>query len=213
VPLDDDQSEELSMRRDPPTRRDFLSLSGSSLGGAWLLGLAPLVAAAQACAEDARRGGRPFTTFTDREGADFDAFAARIVPTDDTPGAREAGVVHFADQALRTFMSELLPIVRAGLARLSDRATAGSDGAPSFADLDQARQDELIALIEREDTEFFFFARMLVMIGLVTNPEHGGNQDGVGWELIGFEDRFAYQPPFGYYDRDEHGPAADGSPR
>jgi len=201
------------MRRDPTTRRDFLSLSGSSLGGAWLLGLAPLVAAAQACAADARRGGLPFTTFTDREGADFDALAARIVPTDDTPGAREAAVVHFADQALQTFMSELLPIVRAGLVRLSDRATDGSDGAPSFADLDQARQDELIALIEREDTEFFFFARMLVMIGLVTNPEHGGNQDGVGWELIGFEDRFAYQPPFGYYDRDEHGPAADGSPR
>ena len=29
---------------------------------------------------------------------------------------------------------------------------------------------------------------------------YGGNRDRVGWKLIGFEDRMAYQPPFGYYD-------------
>ena len=34
------------------------------------------------------------------EAADVEAVAAQIIPTDDTPGAREAGVVYFIDRAL-----------------------------------------------------------------------------------------------------------------
>ena len=33
-------------------------------------------------------------------------------------------------------------------------------------------------------------------------PEYGGNRDKVGYELIGFEDRHAWQSPYGYYDAD-----------
>jgi hypothetical protein len=29
----------------------------------------------------------------------------------------------------------------------------------------------------------------------------GGNRDEVGWKLIGFEDKFHFEPPFGYYDK------------
>ena len=36
-------------------------------------------------------------------------------------------------------------------------------------------------------------------------PEYGGNRDGVGWKLLGFEDQHVFQPPFGYYDRDYPG--------
>ena len=193
---------------DPTSRRDFLATSGSAAGGAWLARFAPLIAAAQACAADTRRNGGPFVTFTDREGADFEALAARIIPTDETPGAREAGSVYFADQALATFMADLLPIVREGLLGLNERAAGASGNAQAFADLSEDRQDELIGAVEIEDPQFFFVARSLVVMGLFSNPEHGGNRDGVGWELVGFENRFAYQPPFGYYDRDEHGPAS-----
>jgi gluconate 2-dehydrogenase gamma chain len=191
---------------DATSRRDFLATSGSAAGAAWLARLAPLIAAAQACAADARRDGAPFTTFTDREGADFDAFAARILPTDDTPGAREAGCVGFADQALGTFMADLLPAMRGGLEGLAQRARAA--GRP-FAELDEDVQDEIVGAVEREDPGFFFVARSLVVIGLLSNPEHGGNRDGVGWELVGFENRFVYAPPFGFYDQGEHGSAGD----
>jgi hypothetical protein len=193
------------MDPDSPTRRSFLAASSSMAGGAWLATFAPLIAGAQACARDARRDDLPFTTLTEREGADFDALAARILPTDDTPGAREAGCVHFADQALGTFMADLLPAVRSGLARLDERALAV--GRP-FADLAEGDQDELVGALERDDPQFFFVARSIVVIGLLSDPEHGGNRNGVGWQLVGFEDRFAYQPPFGYYDRDEHGAGA-----
>lgn len=189
-----------------PSRRDFLARSGSAAGGAWLAGLAPLIAATQACAADARRDGLPFTTFTEREGADFDALSGRIIPADDTPGAREAGVVYFADQALGSFMGDLLPEIRAGLARLHERALA-SDSRP-FAELADDVQDELVGTVERDDPAFFSFARSLVVLGMVSDPAHGGNQNGIGWQMIGFEDDFAYQPPFGYYDRDEHGTGA-----
>ena len=37
------------------------------------------------------------------------------------------------------------------------------------------------------------------------SPEYGGNRDGVGWRMIGFVDEHAFQPPFGYYDRDYPG--------
>lgn len=192
------------------SRRDFLSTSGSAVGAVWLARLAPFMASLQACVAEAVRDDLPFTTFTDREGADFDAFAARIVPSDETPGAREAGSVHFADQALGGVLADLLPIVRGGLASLNERAATASGVDAPFADLGPERQDEIITAVEEEDPGFFFFARTLVVLGLVTNPEYGGNRDGVGWAILGFEDTYRYEPPFGYYDRNEHGDGAQG---
>ena len=190
-------------------RREFLSLSGSAVGAAWLARLAPLAAVAQACASEARRDDLGFITFTEREGAVFDAFASRIVPSGDTPGAREAGSVYFADQALGSFFASSLPVVRDGLADLDARAGAVEAGA-GFVELDEPGQDEIIGAVETENPGFFFFGRMLVALGLVSDPEYGGNRDGQGWAIIGVEDAYRYQPPFGYYDRDEHGPAAEG---
>lgn len=187
------------------TRRDFVATSTSAAGGMWLMRFAPLIAATQACASEAMREGLPFGTFTEREATDFEAFSARIVPTDDTPGAREAGSVYFADRALGDFMSDLLPIVRGGLEAMNGRVAEAHPGVVAFADLTEAQQDEVIGAVEREDPGFFFFAKTLVLLGLVTNPEYGGNRDHVGWQLLGFENDFSYSPPFGYYDRDEHG--------
>ena len=38
------------------------------------------------------------------------------------------------------------------------------------------------------------------MAGFLSNPEDGGNKDGVGWKLIGFDGAPTHTPPFGYYD-------------
>jgi hypothetical protein len=50
---------------------------------------------------------------------------------------------------------------------------------------------------------------VLTVLGLFTMPSYGGNRDGIGWALIGFEDQHAFQPPFGYYDRDYPGFVVD----
>ena len=184
-----------------PSRRDFLSTSTSALGGAWLVGMGPLVDAARAYARTAVAEQVAFRTFTAREGADFDAFAARIVPTDDTPGAREAGAVYFADRALGTFLADILPIVRSGLASLSERARVADPTRAGFSSLDERAQDRIIRDVEADaSSPFFFMARVLVMLGTFSDPMHGGNRDRVGWRLVGFEPQAAHEPPFGFYD-------------
>ena len=47
--------------------------------------------------------------------------------------------------------------------------------------------------------------RLWTLFGLLASPAYGGNRDGVGWKLTGFEDAHAFTPPFGYYDRDYPG--------
>ena len=60
-----------------------------------------------------------------------------------------------------------------------------------------------------DHTPFFDTTRLLTLLGMFSLPAYGGNRDGVGWKLIGFEDRHVFQPPFGYYDRDYPGFVVD----
>ncbi|MBW2426552.1 MAG: gluconate 2-dehydrogenase subunit 3 family protein, partial [Deltaproteobacteria bacterium] len=75
------------------SRRDFLS--GSA--GLWIAVSIPRVAAAEAAARDETP-----RALDPREWAVVEAITARILPTDDTPGALEAGCVNFIDKALST---------------------------------------------------------------------------------------------------------------
>jgi gluconate 2-dehydrogenase gamma chain len=52
-----------------------------------------------------------------------------------------------------------------------------------------------------ETTPFFKTVRDHTIMGMFASPQHGGNFNKVGWQLIGFEDTLAFKPPFGYYDR------------
>ena len=137
------------------------------------------------------------------EAADIEAVAAQIIPTDDTPGAREAGVVYFIDRALATFLSQLAIDYRAQLTDFQVTFRGHHPGAASFAALPSEEQVEYLKTVDR--TPFFDTTRLLTLLGMFSMPAYGGNRNGVGWKLIGFEDRHAFQPPFGYYDRDYPG--------
>src|SRR5215472_9677584 len=70
-------------------RREFLLGSGRILGLGWLSLHWPAVAAAHQHAQRAVAAGDTTLSFLSAQEADvFDAIAAQIVPTDDTPGAR-----------------------------------------------------------------------------------------------------------------------------
>jgi gluconate 2-dehydrogenase gamma chain len=131
---------------------------------------------------------------------DLDAIAALIIPADDTPGAREAHVVEFIDRALGSFAAEQRPLFDAGLADLRARVAARHPDAASFADLGPADASALLAGLEAEQSAFFEAARFATIAGFLANPEYGGNAGKMGWRLIGFEDRFTWQAPFGWYD-------------
>jgi gluconate 2-dehydrogenase gamma chain len=137
------------------------------------------------------------------EAADVDAVAAQIIPTDDSPGAREAGVVHFIDRALATFFSQLAGDYRAQLAAFRASYRERHPAALSFASLTSEQQIEHLNRIDR--TPFFNTTLLLTLLGMFTLPAYGGNRNGVGWKLIGFEDAHVFYPPFGYYDRDYPG--------
>jgi gluconate 2-dehydrogenase gamma chain len=148
-----------------------------------------------------------FTLLTVADATEVDAIAAQIVPSDEMPGAREAGVVHFIDRALGTFFHHMHDDFVAGLAEFQSACHAQNPDASSFAALPSDRQIAFLKTVE--NTPFFDRIRMLTLCGMFTMPSYGGNRDGVGWKLIGFEDQHAFQPPFGYYDRDYPGFVVD----
>ncbi|MGD9387210.1 MAG: gluconate 2-dehydrogenase subunit 3 family protein [Gammaproteobacteria bacterium] len=192
------------------TRRAFLQASGSAAGSAWLALQAPAVMAAAQAAVAARDAGRPFEHLTAEEAAGIEAMAARIIPTDDTPGAREMGVVFFVDQALGGFMAGEAGSLRDGTASL-DALAAKAHGS-AFAELAPEAQDELLRRIE--DTPFFGLVHFLTVAGALALPSYGGNRGYLGWQLIGFEHRHAWLPPFGHYDAElmEQEPPEPGGP-
>jgi gluconate 2-dehydrogenase gamma chain len=180
-----------------PSRRTFLRASGGAVGGGWLaLQLPGLLALAEAAAA-AQDAGAPFLHLSPLEAAGLDAIAARIIPTDETPGAREAGVIHFIDQALGDFMAESAGELRAGLASLDAQAMRAFEG-ERFSALQPAAQDELLRGIE--DSPFFGLMHFLTVAGMFALPSYGGNRDYIGWQLLGLSHQHAWLPPFGHYD-------------
>src|SRR5262249_5560308 len=76
----------------------------------------------------------------------LDAFVREMVPTDDTPGAAEAGTTALVQQALES-APPLAAVVGPGLLAL-DRASTLRWGAP-FAALPAERRSELLTLLAR----------------------------------------------------------------
>jgi len=197
------------------TRRTFLAQSAGALGLLFLDSLTPqLIAQATQHARAAASGDpRAFRFLTQPEAADFDAFAARIIPSDDgTPGAREAGAVYFADYVLSAINPEQQQDFRGALKVLSQAATQAQPGA-SFASLPVEKQIAVMKSMDKQPTageannsagnkeaEAFGGLRTMVLMGTFSDPSLHGNRSKIGWNLIGYNDQAYWAPPFGYYD-------------
>ncbi len=137
------------------------------------------------------KGQGPLAFFTPAQAAVVEAMAECILPADDTPGAKEAGVIRFIDLALSGYHRDMQGLYRQGIADLEERSGG-------FAALPQTRQLEVLRAIET--SEFFNAVRTHTIMGFLANPEYGGNRDGVGWKVIGFRNAHVFRPPFGFYD-------------
>ena len=71
------------------SRRSFLVNSVTGLNAAWITANLPGILAAQEYARQPA-GAPALAFFTPAQAAEVEAMAAQIIPTDDTPGAREA---------------------------------------------------------------------------------------------------------------------------
>jgi gluconate 2-dehydrogenase gamma chain len=175
------------------TRREWIL--GSFAASTW-----PAIAAAQQHAHGAiATGSAPALEHFDAATArDVAAITARIIPSDDGPGAIESGAVYFIDRALKTFAAVQQSTYQEGLADLQARREKLFPGSASFAELSTSQQARLLRSIET--TDFFALVRQHTVLAWLGSPEYGGNRGGVGWKYIGFDDRGSFTPPFGFYD-------------
>jgi hypothetical protein len=184
------------MNADHVTRRLFLQ-SGASAAFA-RAGLAGLVAITESACT-ARDESAAFTTLSAVDAREFEAIAARIIPTTDTAGAREAGVVWFMDKAFGTFDADYFGLAKESLADFQGSIAAAFPGAQKFSDLDESDQDKYLQ--SQEDSEFFGMMRFMTIAGFFSMSKYGGNRDDAGWKLLGLDgNHHGWQPPFGYYD-------------
>lgn len=186
------------------SRRQFLQSTSTLTGTAYLKVLVPGVASIAQAACSARDEEAPFAVLGAAEARDFAAIAARIIPTTDTPGANEAGVIYFIDRAFSAEMSGQLEFARQLLSKLN-----ASLGEARFSDLDEYEQDEV--LHGQQSSPLFNMMWDLTIFGFFSMPKYGGNRDTVGWDLVGFEGHHgAWTYPFGYYDAQVHEETDDG---
>jgi len=136
----------------------------------------------------------------------LEAAAARILPSDDGPGAREAKVGRFIDRQLAA-MPALRPAFDQ-LARLLDLWSQKSF-AKKFTALAPGDQDAALSQLARgqipvrgfPQEAMFRALHALTLEGFLSDPVHGGNDGEVGWRAIGFSTPHLRKPG----DEDHHG--------
>jgi hypothetical protein len=210
-----------SFLSDSSSRRRFLRQSAVGISSAWLsTNWSALLSAATHARHQAAAGSpAKFEFFTPVEAVEIDAIASRIVPTTDTPGAREAGAVHFIDRALLTFASDAQPLIRPGMAELELRTSELFPALHKFSEATPDQQDEILRSLDPQSAakpsgrrggrpkaqDLFEAIRQLTIVGFLADPDSRGNPNGFGWKLIGREREHSFMPPFGYYDKDYPG--------
>ena len=190
------------------SRRAFLQVAGAVSGSTYLrLGGAALAAVTQAACS-AKEEASAFQILQQDEARDFIAIAARIIPTTDTPGAIDAGVIYFLDNAFANMWQSRLASARAGLAEFN-AALRGAGHANSFDELTDEQQDEFLR--SQEHSAFFGMLREMTIMGFFAMSSYGGNKDHMSWDLIGFKGHNGgWSYPFGHYDAEHAQEHTDG---
>jgi len=162
-------------------RRKFIQQSGFIVGGTMLFG--------SGCQNDSAR----WLFLTQDEARLVIVMSSRIIPSDDAPGAVEAGVVHFIDQQLVTYYRRWSIVYREGLKGVQNISKALYS--KSFEALNPEQMDIIFEKIESETvapelnpgrivTRFFNLFVDHCMQGFYGDPRHGGNQDWVSYQML-----------------------------
>src|SRR5205807_5986419 len=100
----------------------------------------------------------------------------QIVPADDAPGAKQAGVLYYIDRQL------------AGpLKRFAARYHTNLPAFRDLPDLPFAAQTAFLSNLKGEPASFFQLVIDHTMQGFYGSPEHGGNRDEASWKMLGIQ--------------------------
>jgi gluconate 2-dehydrogenase gamma chain len=172
------------------SRRQMLKQIGLTLGVA--AGL-PITARAQARTQGLGTVSNVFMSLSPAEAETLRAIVGRIIPADENgPGALEARADRFIDRALAGALKNQRAVYTSGLAAVDSYAQSAKGN--SFAKLSAADQDAILTDLQANRATgftggsgpFFNLVRTHTIQGTFSDPFYGGNENFVGWDLIGY---------------------------
>jgi len=169
------------------SRRELLR-GGSLYAG----GLALAITAPRPMAAAMAQQNSAAVSLNATQWAEAEAITARIIPTDDEPGAVEANCVNFIDKALANEDAAAKPDFLLGLEALD--GLCQKKFKHGFAALDASKQDALLKSMELDEAQpwssqqisaasFFEMVRAMTIMGFLADPKYGGNQNFSGWRV------------------------------
>ncbi len=170
-----------------------LGLLVAALGGGALAACAREPAAPDAAALDAAPAPMSVPVdvpraFLPPQRETFEAATARVLPSDEDPGAREANVVEYIDRELaRPGNEKIKRAMLAGIVALDNYARRL--GGRRFVELGAEEQDDILHQIQKASDRGQDFVKFLVLLtleGFAGDPMYGGNLNGAGWKFIGY---------------------------
>lgn len=120
------------------------------------------------------------------------AIVEQLIPADDYPGAKEAGVVFYIDGILSGPYSRFYKDKYEKGLKIIDQISQARFG-NHFAALDGDHQISTLKALEngtaggKVGSEFFSLSLRHSMEGYYGNPKNGGNHGGASWKMIGFK--------------------------
>ncbi|HTL67617.1 MAG TPA: gluconate 2-dehydrogenase subunit 3 family protein [Lacunisphaera sp.] len=175
----------------PLSRRTALKLGLTGLVGVAVGASTPGVIA---------RLGRPALPrcifLTADEAALLADMCEQLIPGDDTPGATDAGVVHYIDLQLSGVYRRHQSTYRRGLAAFAQ--TCRQQHGAAFAELPVARKLEALRALEAgrvppelwgkpSPQAFFNLVLAHTMQGFYGSPRHGGNRGYASYRMLGLD--------------------------
>ena len=143
--------------------------------------------------------------FTETEATLVDAIVEQIIPTDEWPGAKDAGVTNYIDIQLVGPLNRHQQEYRIGLAAIEASCTKlyqknfeklswenqtdflmkMESGKLSGLQKEEGNTDKI--WVEGADRAFFNLVRGNTMQGFYGSPRHGGNKNYVSYKMVGLD--------------------------
>jgi len=145
-------------------------------------GLSVAAGSAVSCSR-AIEPGAGWRFFTAAEARTVEAICAQLIPADQDPGAKEAGVVNFIDLQLSRRYRKYRGAYRQGIAAV-DAAGRSKFGRP-FVELTGEQQVAVLNAVEEDSRPFFELILAHTRQGFYGDPRHGGNRNMASWKMVG----------------------------
>ena len=158
-------------------RREFLGAGSRALAS-----LSVAAGSAVSCSR-ATAPGAGWRFFTASEAQTVEAICAQLIPADQDPGAKEAGVVNFIDLQLSRRYKKHRAAYRQGIAAVD--AAGRSKFAKPFVELGADQQVEVLNAVEENSRPFFELILAHTRQGFYGDPRHGGNRNMASWKMVG----------------------------